>query len=629
MRSVSTEFNNLMRADARRIYGKIEVSYTDPHLDQSIEVTANESANISYASQTADNIETPTRKFASLDGSWDISADYELYRPGDQIGWWGKQLSGTGGVFSAPYPSLTATFAGRPVRTLKVAGDSRREEYPVDFLVRLYNSANDELYTETVIGNTLVKWNKDITQVNEVSKIVLEISRWSHAGRQAKVVEFITSIQEIYEGDDIFSISLIEEKDVSQGSLPVGNISSNEISIKLSNEDRKFDAGNTQSSLHQLVRPNRRIRAWIGTESELVPLGLFWSSDWTVPEDDVYAHTIGRDRLDMLRKTSYTTATVQINKSLYDLAVDVFTDAGLIVGEYWIDDELRNTIVPYAYFDIQSHREALRKIAEAGLGQAYCDREGTVRVEGASHMDNVVKSNIGTYFLGGAFPAESDSEIVNTYGISADNYFRKDNPAKISEIANRIEVETQPLVPEPMREVYRSNDTITLTGTKAYTIFFNETPCIDATASLDGTGTIEKATYYAWGANIVVSNGTFQLIVNARPLKIMNKEKAVTEDASSIYENGLMTYKYPGNPLVQTLDVARNIADKLLQYYKLPRRDLELDWRGNPALELNDIIMVPDYQRGGNDVRGYYYITRQELEYDGGLRMKTSGRRAL
>ena len=82
----------------------------------------------------------------------------------------------------------------------------------------------------------------------------------------------------------------MEEKEVSQGSLPIGNISSNEIDIKLNNKNRKFDAGNTQSSLYGLLKANRKIKAWIGIEQdggakELVPLGVFWSGDWKAPEN--------------------------------------------------------------------------------------------------------------------------------------------------------------------------------------------------------------------------------------------------------------------------------------------------------------------------------------------------------
>ena len=79
-------YNEAIRADVRRLYGRIEIAYTDPRMDTTIAVIPSENANISTPMQTADNIERPTRKFASLDGSWDLSGDYELYRDRDQIG---------------------------------------------------------------------------------------------------------------------------------------------------------------------------------------------------------------------------------------------------------------------------------------------------------------------------------------------------------------------------------------------------------------------------------------------------------------------------------------------------------------------------------------------------------------
>jgi hypothetical protein len=160
---------------------------------------------------------------------------------------------------------------------------------------------------------------------------------------------------------------------------------------------------------------------------EWVPLGTFWSGDWSAPEDGIYAQTTGRDRLELLRKSTYSTSQVQQNKTLYDLAVAVLQDAGLKSDEYWVDTELQQYTIPYAYFEPQSHREALRKIAEACLGQVYCDRDGIVRVEGPSYLASKTKADIT---------------------ITPDDYFRKDNPVRWGQIANYVEVETLPLSPD-------------------------------------------------------------------------------------------------------------------------------------------------------------------------------------
>ncbi len=620
MHPVSQDFNEKMKADERRILGRVAIDYTDPFLDQSIEVDASEQANVSFPAQTADSVPEPFAKIASLDGSWVLDGTYGLAPTPEesetkQMGWWGKQLAGTGGAFVEPYPTLTVSFFPRPITKLQVVGDSKRQEWPVDFNIKLYDGNNTLLHTETVTGNTQIVWSKTLAEpVTQVGKMTLEITKWSHTGRQAKILEFFTSIQETYEGDDIILVHLLEEREVSQGSLPVGNISANEIDIRLNNETRKFDAGNKQSPLYQTLKANRRIRAWLGVDTaegkEYVPLGTFWSGDWHVPEDEVYAQTTGRDRLELLRKSTYSTSEVETGISLAYLAAKVLEDAGLTEEEYYIDTELQQFPVPYAWFDSQSHREALRKIAEACLGQVYCDRNGIIRIEGPSFL-------------------QSQTEPVMT--ITQDDYFRKDNPVKWSEIANYVEVETQPLRPDIEQEVYRSNEPVSITAgqSKTITAYYNHTPCIEAQASLENAvsgAQITKATYYAWGANITVysaNTGTFELVINAKPLKVLNKEKAIAKDDASITDNGMLKYTFPANPLIQTREVAQNIADTLLAYFKNPRRDVEVEWRGNPALLLGDRIAVVD-----KDEENEYFVTRQELEYTGALRARMSGRRA-
>src|SRR5690606_31515375 len=131
-----------------------------------------------------------------LDGTWHPA-------PGPdnllqfQMGWWGRQLAGPDGAFSEPYPALTITHAVRPVRSLRVVGDSARQEWPVDFRIDLYGPDDALLYSETVNGNAAVEWSKALpAPVLDVARQVLTITRWSHPGRQAKIIEFFTSIQE-------------------------------------------------------------------------------------------------------------------------------------------------------------------------------------------------------------------------------------------------------------------------------------------------------------------------------------------------------------------------------------------------------------------------------------------------
>src|SRR5690606_4904762 len=431
---VSQDFLDAV-ASGGRIVGRVQIDYTDPFMDQSIEVDASEQARTSYPAQTADSVESVPYKWASLDGSWTLDGTWHLMPGPDdadryQVGWWGQQLAGAGGAFSAPYPTLTVTHLPRPIHSLKVVGDDARGEWPVDFTIRLYSEADVLLHTETVVGNTEIRWSKSLAvPVLDVAKQVLEITRWSHEGRQAKIIEFFTSVQQTYEASDLVEISLLEERDVSAGALPVGSISSNEVTIRIRNDDRRFDVDNDQSPLYRLLLPNRRIRAWLGAvlpndSVEWAPLGTFWSTEWQAPEDAVHASVVARDRLELLRKSTYQSSYVRQDWDLCDLATEILRDAGLSDDEFFVCPSLRGIVVPWAWFEPVSHREALRLIAEAALGTAYCDRDGRIVVHTIYDLGQQPVLEIG--------PSQ---------------YFRADAPMQPGQVANEVLVRTNPLQP--------------------------------------------------------------------------------------------------------------------------------------------------------------------------------------
>ena len=79
MYPISQEFQEKIKQQIdRRTFGKVQIDYTDPFLDQSITVVANENANVSYPAQTADAVSEPFAKIASLDGSWVLDGTYAL-----------------------------------------------------------------------------------------------------------------------------------------------------------------------------------------------------------------------------------------------------------------------------------------------------------------------------------------------------------------------------------------------------------------------------------------------------------------------------------------------------------------------------------------------------------------------
>lgn len=220
--------------------------------------------------------------------------------------------------------------------------------------------------------------------------------------------------------------------------------------------------------------------------------------------------------------------------------------------------------------------------------------------------------------------------------VIGDEIFNKDHPSRSESVVNYVEVWVNPLKPvEVAEEVYRSKDLITIPAgeTKTITIHFDDDPVTELAVVLEEAGvnlSIIDTKYYAWGADVKIRNTgsgsqTCSIVATGKPLKVQGREVIVKRDEVSIQENGLKKYTFD-NPFVQDRATAELIADKLLSFANA-KRDIEIDWRGDPALELADVTMIPEYQRRGLDQRGIFYITKQELEYDGGLRARLEGRK--
>jgi hypothetical protein len=223
--------------------------------------------------------------------------------------------------------------------------------------------------------------------------------------------------------------------------------------------------------------------------------------------------------------------------------------------------------------------------------------------------------------------------------ITSDEIFKKSQPAKSEELVNFVEVSYfTPETQEP-GPVYTSQE-ITLAGGQSTTIEFkySEPPVKGATAErVKSEGyaainlTITASSLYAWGGSVTVSNssageGKFKVVVTGQAIKF-EAALVTKKDDQSILENGLLKYTYPENRLIQTKAMAEKIADGLLASYKTPRKDVSIEWIGNPALELGDTIEVPEYQKQGLDIRGEFSVYKNKIEFDGTLRQSTEGRK--
>lgn len=256
------------------------------------------------------------------------------------------------------------------------------------------------------------------------------------------------------------------------------------------------------------------------------------------------------------------------------------------------------------------------------------------------------------------------------YLINQDNYFDMVQPAKSEELLNSVEVAHYPLQQQDFNdEYYKTMEAIPIPYLSTIDIecVYSEPPCLNPAATAyetnsegeitydDTTGlisndtlTVNTITYYAWGVVLNVTNNNAQatttsttsttlnpekaegycvVVVTAIPLKSQGLEGYTAKDTSSILENGVLKYSYPKNHLIQHRENAVDIATTLLATYVIPRKDISLDWRGDPSLELTDEVDVPEYNKNGIYTEGTFSIFKQIIKYDGTLKAKLEGRK--
>jgi hypothetical protein len=641
--SRSAEFDSASIATVRRPRAMVHVVWTDPFIDTSLTVSANDENRATVTDHAADTKTVPPYKYALLDGSFKLDGSYHPFpitvqeKLDNQVGWYGNKISGAGGWFSAPYPELTVEFDPRPVFGIYVVGDHKTNQYPVDFQIRIMNGTS-LLSSLNVTDNDAVEFVYDI-DAGTATKIILAIQKWSTVGTCCKIVEFYTTVQKTYSGDDILSMNLLEEREIRDGSLPVGNISSNELDIEFQNIKLESDGsviidpffpGNTASYLSNLVKPNRKITPYVGFrlpngDEEFIRLGTFWTGDWNIDDKSAGASVSCRDRMELLRKVKFTICPLYEDITLYDLADAILNIAKTYIPmndlAWDIDDELDDYTVPFAWFAGMNYMEVLREIAEACLGQAYMNADDVLIIEGPS-------KNIPEY------GADPDIEITK------DHYFNKKQPMKSDELINTVFVETQPLAVGSSETIYTSEEVISIGPNETLdpiTIKYSDVPVKDGAAGFtEETGSVslvfDAEDYYCDGAVLTVRNttansGTFKITLSGSKLEVEGSEKISSSDESSIVSNGTLEYDYPKNSLIQTREVAQLVADTLVNSYSIERKDIELSWMGNPALELGDIFRAPEYQRGSIDNRGDFMGFRNKLDFDGTLRGTLSGRK--
>lgn len=267
------------------------------------------------------------------------------------------------------------------------------DEYAEEFIVTAYNG-DTVVATKTVTDNTSTK-SIVYMDIANYDSITIEVVRWSLSYRRARIEEVVIGIDKSYTKTDLFSYS--HSQSVNPLSIELPKV---EVSFAISNLDNSYNPHNAQGlSKYLMERQEIKVKYGykINDRVEWIDASKVYLSEWDAPQDGMTAEFKASDLLEFMRKTYYGGTYYPNGISLYDLAVDVLTDAELPLNNdgsvKWKIDESLKDIYTVAPLPIDTHANCLQLIANAG-GCVICqDRTGVLKIEQCSIKGNLFDAN--------------------------------------------------------------------------------------------------------------------------------------------------------------------------------------------------------------------------------------------
>ena len=191
--------------------------------------------------------------------------------------------------------------------------------------------------------------------------------------------------------------------------------------VTVDNKDRAYDVENEESTVN-FLEIGQQVEVLYGQAMddgtiEWIPGTSLALKSWSA--DDTEMDFQASDCFDGMDGTYYRGQYHPNGMSLYDIAVDVLSDAQVDYRNYWIDPYLKDVLVVNP-MPVVMHKEALQLIANAGRCILYQNRAGRIILKSSFVPDMVATSDNETYFSHAA--AILDHAKKETYALPGQDY---------------------------------------------------------------------------------------------------------------------------------------------------------------------------------------------------------------
>lgn len=378
----------------------VELTYgvTDPGIHEDAVVTGENANSASRIKTLLTNPNEDVTKYGALGwNSWGLDGSFEYYNSsyrGDCfMGGYYCQFDNT--EWASGYePRIVINFPELREVTLpglKITWCADYNEWASSFRVTVYRG--DTVVAEkTIEGNTSIVSEVDLP-MSEYNKIVITVLKWSLPHGMARITSVYLGAVSVFSKDDLLSFNHSQEVDLLSAALPT-----NSITFSLRNENAQWNPDN-ESGNAQFLSEQQEIKLRYAMKHSPTPEwidgGVFWLSEWDIPNNGMEARFTAKSILGFMNETYTGTKS----GTLYAIAEAALKQASLPSlsngsSNYELDPILKNysTSVDGEY----TIAEMLQLVAHAGTCVMYQDRRGVLHIEAwASKYSNyVIDENI-------------------------------------------------------------------------------------------------------------------------------------------------------------------------------------------------------------------------------------------
>lgn len=284
--------------------------------------------------------------------------------------------------------------------------------YPEEFTIVTDQSFKD------VTGNTKSKYVCDEVFKGTTTLSIIPNKMVNGHGR-LHIHEIIMGIGIYFNERNILSASKKEHISPIMEALPTIDFR-----LSVNNKDRAYDIENEKSTVN-FLELGQKVQAFLGQEVadriEWLQVGTLKLKEWSADDDkmsftaiDFLSGLIGK-----YRKGKFYPQGI----SIYDLCLDVLTDAGVDPREFYIDEYLKSVKIKNPV-PVVTHREALQLLSNAGRCLLYQDEKGKIVIRSSfvPRMTSTVARE--PYFSNGTKILENLP--IKEYSLTNGNYSRVD-----------------------------------------------------------------------------------------------------------------------------------------------------------------------------------------------------------